>query len=225
MNYRGEKKDFKNRSKKKTGILVTVTMIVGIVLAALLIKIVPAALGIGLLVSGAASAKPEVYRDISDYQQFIGPKHLAKYLFQDPCEIFPQELADAVVPVEFQFVYYNPWDAQYVTYLTLQYRDEEYEKELERLSAIGIEDYTSFYSVTGEPEGYNLVAMDADKYYGFIYAMIPEKADGTITYAGIQFCNYFLDLDIQDYLPGKYLLSGFDASIENPYRGKMMQKH
>lgn len=40
---------------------------------------------------------------------------------------------------ENQFVYYNPWDEQYVTYLTLEYTDTAYTEELERLSSIGID--------------------------------------------------------------------------------------
>lgn len=111
--------------------------------------------------------------------------------------------------------YYNLWDEQYVTYLTLQYSDAAYSEELERLSSIGVENYTSYYGVTGEPDGYHLVAMDSDEYSGFIYAMVPEQADGSITYVGIQFCNYYLDLDINDYLPQQYQLVDFDATSDN----------
>ena len=74
--------------------------------------------------------------------------------------------------------------------------------------------------------GYDLLAMRSDDYYGFVYAMIPEGADGNsteITYVGIDFCNYFLDLNIHKYLPDKYLLEGFDASSGNPYK-RMKEK-
>ena len=209
------------KNKKKI-ILITVGITVAVVLIILLVKAIAVALGIGILFFGTVSAKPEVYQDITKYNDYIGPNHLENYLFEDPKEIFPLEIPSTVTPEEYQFVYYNPWDAQYVTYLTLQYSDQEYEKELERLSTIGIEEYTSYYSVTGEPDGYDLVAMDSDKYSGFIYAMVPEKPNGTITYVGIQFCNYFLDLDIHDYLPDQYLLAGFDATSENPYRESIL---
>lgn len=78
----------------------------------------------------------------------------------------------------------------------------------------------------GEPAEYDLLAMRSDDYYGFVYAMIPEDADGNsteITYVGIDFCNYFLDLNIHKYLPDKYLLEGFDASSGNPYK-RMKEK-
>lgn len=43
-----------------------------------------------------------------------------------------------------------------------------------------------------------------------------------ISFAGIEFCNYFLDVDIRQYLPDEYLLKNFDASDNNPYRQKML---
>ena len=54
--------------------------------------------------------------------------------------------------------------------------------------------------------------------------MIPENVDNTVTYVGILFCNYFLDLDVHDYLPDKYLLKDFNAASGNPYRKKMMKE-
>ena len=120
---------------------------------------------------------------------------------------------------EFQYMYYNPWDAQFITYLTVSYDEAAYADEMERLSNIGVEDYTQYYNVTGEPSGYDICAMDSDEYYGFVYAIIPENSESKeITYVGIWFCNYFLDVDVHDYMKDEYLLEGFDASNDNPYR-------
>ena len=105
--------------------------------------------------------------------------------------------------------------------MSVEYGDEEYEAEIERLEKIGIDDYIGIYTVTGEPEGYDLVAMDSDDYSGFVYAMIPEGAgdqNREIRYVVIWFCNHFLDLDIHEYIPDDYLLPGFDATIDNPYK-------
>ena len=109
--------------------------------------------------------------------------------------------------------------------MTLDYGDK-YDAEIARLQAIGIDDYKGIYTVTGEPEGYDLVAMDSDDYNGFVYAMIPEGQEGNtkITYCALVFCNYFLDLDVHKYMPDKYLLPGFDATDDNPYRKQMMDK-
>ena len=101
---------------------------------------------------------------------------------------------------------------------------DKYDEEIARLQVIGIDDYEGIYTVTGEPEGYDLVAMDSDDYSGFVYAMIPEDQDGNtkITYCAIVFCNYFLDLDVHEYMPDKYLLPGFDATDDNPYKKEIM---
>lgn len=217
-----EKKKLK--SKKKKGQSVFIGIIVTTVVLICLSKYLLPVIGIGLLTIGSASAKVEVYDDVSDYGNFIGENRLKDYLFHDNKGIFPMEITPDVKPLDYKFVYYNPWDAQYVTYLTLQYTKDDYKEERERLAAIGEEEYTEFYSVTGEPEGYNIVAMDSDKYEGFIYAMVPEEEDASVTYVGIQFCNYFLNLDINDYLPQEYLLAGFDATAENPYRKTIMKE-
>ena len=68
--------------------------------------------------------------------------------------------------------------------------------------------------------------MDSDDYQGFVYAMIPEDSEGNtkITYCAILFCNYGLDVDVHEYMPDRYLLPGFDASDDNPYRKEMMDK-
>ncbi len=50
--------------------------------------------------------------------------------------------------------------------------------------------------------------------------MTSEK-ENTVTYVMIHFCNYFLDLDIHEYIPDEYLLEGFDATEDNPYREKI----
>ena len=67
--------------------------------------------------------------------------------------------------------------------------------------------------------------MDSDEYFGFVYAMIPEGASGNtkITYCAVVFCNYAPDVDVHKYMPDKYLLKGFDASDNSPYRKKMLK--
>lgn len=137
--------------------------------------------------------------------------------------IFPEKIE--VPATEFQIMYYNPWDSQYIVYMTLDHGDG-YEKELSRLKTIGVDDYKGIYTVTGEPEGYDIIAMDSDEYNGFVYAMIPENASGNtkITYCAIVFCNYALDVNVHKYMPDKYLLPGFDGSDNNPYKKSMERK-
>ena len=182
------------------------------------------ALVIGMFALSIYSAKVKVTNDVSDYNTYIhdGKPNSEYTMGKQPIfDIFPETIeypAD-----EFQLTYYNPWDPQYIVYMTLDYGDS-YDAEIARLESFGVEDYEGIYTVTGEPDGYDIVAMDSDEYYGFVYAMIPENSDGNtkITYCAVVFCNYFLDVDVHEYMPDKYLLKGFDASNENPYRKEMI---
>ena len=78
-----------------------------------------------------------------------------------------------------------------------------------------------YYSVTDE-HTYELLAVNADEYNGFVYAL--TDGHNRIIYAEEIFCNYYMDLNYKDYIPSEYLLDGFDATKENPYRKKMMKE-
>ena len=203
-----------SRSKK---IFLTLGIIIGAGLLYILIR-VGFVLGIvGFLLFDSATTKVQVYKDVAKYSDYIGENCNTEYGKPRTGQfvIFPKEITPQMYVQDFQYVYYNPWDPQYVSYLTVEYKDAEaYGKELNRLQTIGMEEYTGLYSVTGEPEGYDLVAMDKDRYYGFVYAMVPESGEMKITYVGIMFCNYFLDLDIHENMKEEYLLPGFDATPE-----------
>ena len=177
-----------------------------------------------MLLVGSISADVFVNDNPEDYTRYIcvgtQGQETESLCFDETegASIFPEKLDPQWRVLDYKYVYYNPWDAQRIAYLTVLLDNEEYAKEKERLSGAVMEDYCGIYSVTGEPKGYDLLAMDSDKYAGFTYAMIPEKENNTITYVAIDFCNYFLDLDINDYVPVEYLLEGFDATEDNPYR-------
>ena len=205
-------------------VLMTVIIVLtGVILTVSIMWILAAYLIVGMFALIFYSAKIKVYEDVAEYNEYIhNPKNGGEYQTcnGEMFEIFPESIEDPSKVEEFKFVYYNPWDAQYITYLTINYDEDEYNKEIARLQNLGIEEYKDFYSVSDEPSGYDLVAMNSDPYYGFVYALIPENEEesGKITYVGIWFCNYFLDLDIKDYVPNEYLLKGFDATEGNPYR-------
>ena len=215
--------------KKRWSFSKKIFLAVGIVIGGALVFIfrkVLAAVGvIGLLLIDSATTKVQVYDDVEKYSEYIGMDCNMEYGKPRTGQfvVFPEKITLQMYVQDFQYVYYNPWDPQYVSYLTVEYKDAEaYAKEMNRLQTIGVEDYEGLYSVTGEPDGYDLVAMDKDSYYGFVYAMVPESGEMRITYVGIFFCNYFLDLDIHDYMKEEYLLPGFDATLDNPYEQKMM---
>lgn len=211
-------------NKKKKLFVVLGAAIGGAVMYIFIRFILPLLLALGFLVGSSVLAKPKVITDAKEYTTYIGMNSDREYgtLRQDQFRIFPEKIGGEVL--DFQYVYYNPFDPQYVAYLTVNYDEEEYQRELSRLKKIKFEKYVGYYSVTDEPADYDLVAMDSDYYHGFCYAMVPGNDNHTITYVGIVFCNYFLDLDIHKYMPDKYLLQGFDATKDNPYEQKMMHK-
>lgn len=209
-------KKVKKKWKKGKAKFLAIGIPVGIAIAVILTRLSAfGAMGM-LLVLNSVTSRIETYTDVAEYETYIGPKAISPY-YHAGTDIFPEHIpADATV-VDYQYTYYNPWDPQYVAYLTLTYEDEEFAKEMDRLAECGIEDYTGRYTVTGPPKGYRIAAMDSDEYMGFVYAMTSEK-ENTVTYVMIHFCNYFLDLDIHEYVPDEYLLEGFDATQDNPYR-------
>ena len=212
---------------KNKVVMTIISVLTSVILVYVVLRIFIVYIVIGLFALLFYSARIKVYDDVADYNKYIHnpEKNEYQYCNGEMFEIFPESIDDTSKVEEFKFVYYNPWDAQYVTYLTVDYDENEYNAEINRLTNLGIEEYKSIYTVTDEPAGYNIVAMNSDTYNGFVYAMIPEDEEesGKITYVGIWFCNYFLDLDIHKYLPDEYLLTGFDASEGNAYRAQFIK--
>ena len=102
--------------------------------------------------------------DISKYSYCMDKDKDGQYFLNEHNrKIFPDKITDEMTVNDFKYMSYNPWDPQIITYLTVKYSDEDYKKELERLSEIGEEKYEGIYSVTGEPDGYDLVAIDSDE--------------------------------------------------------------
>ena len=201
-------------------VMTVITVLTAAALAYGVIRIFAVYLIMGMFALTFYASKIKVYDDVSKYSEFFvsGNEKYSHTQNDEMFEIFPESV-DGLDVKEFQYMYYNPWDAQYITYLTVSYDEAAFADEMERLSNIGVEDYTQYYNVTGEPSGYDICAMDSDEYYGFVYAIIPENSESReITYVGIWFCNYFLDVDVHDYMKDEYLLEGFDASNDNPYR-------
>ena len=178
-------------------------------------------LAIVLLIFGSFMSKVEINDNINQYNDFIGinAKEEYKNKWNMDETIFPDKITDNMNVIDYKMVYYNPWDAQYLSYLVVDYNEEEYNKELERLNKVGIDKYIGYYGVTGFTK-YKLLAMEADPYNGFVYAI---TKDTRVIYVEIIFCNYFMDLDYKKYINEDYLPDGFDASIDNKYKQSMME--
>ena len=166
----------------------------------------------------SAGEKPELCEDPSEYGRWFGPEATEEYLDKESLDpaIFPAALTPEMEVREFKMIYYNPWDPQWLGYLTVAYSEADYAREAERLAAFPKDDYAGIYSVTGFAE--EPLAVNADDYHGFLYAIPTPGAENSVTYVLLEFCNYFYDLDYRDYIPEAYLPEGFDAGEDNPYR-------
>ena len=202
----------KKRKKSLTAVLVGI---------GILLSIAPVVL-IGIFLAGSVTAKPEVYNDILQYGEYMSFGAGSKWNKWGIDEtIWPQEITENMAVSDFKMVYYDPWDAQYLGYLVVDFSEDDCIEEAERLRAYKSTDYIGYYS-TEEEKTYDLLAINADPYNGFVYALTDGK--NRIIYAEEIFCNYYMDLDYWNYISEEYLLDGFDARRNNPYRKAMMHE-
>ena len=178
----------------------------------------------GFLYLLVASTKPEINADINKYNDYIGST--AKEEYKDKWgmdeSIFPSTIEEAFLVEDYKMVYYNPWDAQYLSYLVINYNEEDYNKELDRLRKYHSTKYQGYYGAEGFDK-YILLAMYADYYNGFVYAI--TDGNRKIIYVELIFCNYQYDMDYEEYINNEYLPTSFDAKSGNRYqKEKLSQK-
>lgn len=197
--------------------------ILGLILVVVILQYVVVGGGLLALFSWAyEQSEIEENTDIALYNQFMGENANEEY--RSKCgmdeSIFPESITEDMSVQDYKMVYYNPWDPQYLSYLVVEYDEEQYQAEVKRLKQYPSEDYIGIYSAAGFDEKYELLAMNSDQYYGFVYALTDNQ--NTIIYVELIFCNYFMDLDYKEYIKEEYLPIGFDATLDNPYEQKMM---
>lgn len=210
---------------KKMNTRKKVLLVIGIVVILVLhCWMLTGVFAIGVMYFAAKSAEVEVNTDISKYQDYIGENALEEYQNKWGMDesIFPDVITDDMEIKDYKMVYYNPWDAQYLSCMVVDYEEAGFESEVERLKKYSSTEYLGYYGVTGFAEEYDLLAMYADSYQGFVYAL-SDKED-TIVYVELIFCNYIMDLDYTEYIKEEYLPIGFDATEDNPYRREKLGK-
>ena len=150
-------------AKKKIIIGVIIAIAVGVMIRVL------ASIGlVGLMLFGSFTSKPEVYDEIenyTEYMSFSNNKDTKWNKWGMDESIWPLTIDDVSSVVDFKMVYYNPWDAQYLGYLVMDYSDEDYSAETARLKEYPSTDYIGYYSVI-EEHTYELLAVYADEYNG-----------------------------------------------------------
>ena len=83
-------------------------------------------------------------------------------------------------------------------------------------------EYKGYFGTRGFRDKYQLLAIEVDPDYGLIYALGEEN--NQIIYVELIFCNYFYDIDYQDEINIQYLPIGFDATPDNEYRQKRLNR-
>lgn len=209
------------REKRKLGIKTALVTAV-IILAVGAVRVFLIGGAFGLLLWDSASAEIFEDTDINHYSRYMGEEAEEEYAEKWDMDesIFPERITEKMHVTDYKMVYYDPWDAQYLSYLVAEYDEAGYHEETERLKKYASTEYIGYYGAEGFPEGCTLLAMEADPYHGFVYAL--ETGERQIVYVELIFCNYFYDLDYQEMIPEEYLPVGFDATRENPYRKKML---
>ncbi|MDO4332953.1 MAG: zf-HC2 domain-containing protein [Eubacteriales bacterium] len=179
---------------------------------------------VGFLALDSMNARVYEDTDVNHYLRYMGNGAQEEYADKWGMDesIFPKEISEEMNVTDYKMVYYNPWDAQYLSYLVVEYQEEEYQAEEKRLKSYASTEYAGYYGAEGFAESYELLAMEADPYYGFVYAL---KAEGRkIIYVELIFCNYFMDLEYDEIIPKEYLPVGFDATENNFYRKRQLGK-
>lgn len=98
------------------------------------------------------------------YEEMTAPAFDAQ-LQADPAEsIFPGEITSEMTVKDYKMVYYNPWDAQYLSYLVVEYDDINYALETKRLENYPSTEYKGYYGAEGFPENYELLASRDNAY-------------------------------------------------------------
>lgn len=209
------------KNKRKLTIKTAVVTVI-VVLSGVMIRLI--AVGGAAAFLAIDSQAAEIYEDtdVNHYSRYMGENAEKEYAdkWNMKEEIFPEKITADMQVADYKMVYYNPWDAQYLSYLVVEYEEEAYNAETERLKKYTSTEYLGYYGAEGFAEGYRLLAMEADPYYGFVYAL--ETGDRQIVYVELIFCNYFMDLDYKEMIPEAYLPVGFDAAEGNPYRKRML---
>ena len=164
----------------------------------------------------------EEHRDIEEYALLANGESVLKYLHFDGEDeyIWPRRINNSMEVEDYLLIYYNPFDANYLGYLTVSYDEEAYEKEVARLTAGTSTEYVGRYGVTGF-EDYELLAMNASS-SGFIYAITDEE--DTIIYVAMLFPGYAMDIEYEEYVPEEYLPESLDATKDNPTRQKIVER-
>jgi hypothetical protein len=164
----------------------------------------------------SAQESKEIYKDVSEYALYrSGETQIDNFKLVEAADlIFPEEITADMDVQDYFMMYYNPWDANYLGYLAVQYDKAGYVMEAARLAEYSSTDYIGYYGITGFTS-YEVLAMNASD-SGFVYAI--TDGESMIIYVEMVFPGYGMDIKYEKYIPQEYLPEGLDATEDNPTR-------
>lgn len=169
------RKYVKNK-KRRLGIKIAVITAL-VVMTIVMIRLIAVGALVAFLALDGEKAEVLEDTDISHYSWYIGEnageEYAEKWGMKE--DIFPEEITNEMRVTDYKMVYYNPWDAQYLSYLVVEYEENNYQTEVKRLNNYASTEYIGYYGSESFMNGYKLLAMEADPYYGFVYALGTDK--------------------------------------------------
>lgn len=150
--------------------------------------------------------------DINLYEKVLGEKGEFKNNFGKYNNIFPNEIYENAKVEDFCYQYFNLADPCYMGYLVLAFDEKkDFDEECVRLKGLKSSKNAFIYDTTGFY--YDTLAVYADDYYGYIYALA-DYENNQIIYVELQFCNGIMDIDYYEIIDKKHLPIGFDVYVE-----------
>ena len=153
------------------------------------------------------------YSKIIRYDDFYGDN--GSFIPNNKDSIFPKKISENSKVVKFCAKKFSFIDDSYLGYLVIDYNNDEYYKEKNRLisidSSVGYEGYYGMQSFEKE-----LCAIDIGE-FGLVYALSNDDLK-EISYIHISFCNNYCDINYRTIIKKDDLPIGFDASFFNQTR-------
>ena len=211
-------KNIRKENKKQLHYLkkcLTWIIILATIIFFLVLLIIAYSVSIKKVFAILTNKEQSVYTSISDYEKLYGEDGRYKNKYIGYNDIYPDTIPESAEVETFYHEHMSFWDDSYLGYLEYTCNEQDYTMEYQRLSELDSSENALVYSATGFP--YELCAVYADEYYGYIYALTDEENHRFI-YVDMQFCNYFADIDYEEYIPEQYLPYNFDAQRGNQTR-------
>ncbi len=156
--------------------------------------------------------------EIDKYESVLGENGKYKEHFYRYNDIFPDKIEEDWKVEEFCYSYFNLADPCYMGYLVLELDENAFVQESTRLKNLQSSENRYIYDTTGFH--YDALAIYADDYYGYIYALA-DYDNSQIIYVELQFCNGIMDINYYETIEEKHLPIGFDVSVEYEFLNNM----